>query len=384
MKIKRTRIITFIIFVAISISFYFLNQNIPLRTAIFRYFSPGNWYITSEKDTLYSLGYYGIRKYLTSDKNSEIKLLAQNNSFCHNTFIGRLIGRSGTIYKNNIYVASRSYLAGDIKVKSEKYLNGEILILRKTDLSIVNKYKSDIKLIDIKTHKNMLIISGLKGFDIYDISIPDTLKPIFKYRQDKFTEFQGFTVFNIDTCSYIAFTRFSEGLSIWDISNPHNIRLAKNITLQDSLADGTKLPKGLQCFNIISKYPYLYATIAPMSTHFNKENDRRGIITYDISDINHITQSVTLIPKKTWYKKKIGDPEPSYIDLYDNKIYTNFGEKGVAVFDITHPNRAKFERTIDIANNNFIQPIHINKKGTLFAGAFYHPEIYSYKIKKEN
>lgn len=73
MKIKRTRIITFIIFVAISISFYFLNQNIPLRTAIFRYFSPGNWYITSEKDTLYSLGYYGIRKYLTSDKNSEIK-----------------------------------------------------------------------------------------------------------------------------------------------------------------------------------------------------------------------------------------------------------------------------------------------------------------------
>lgn len=66
--------------ITISI-FIYTNKNI--RTAIFRTLVKGNWYITSEKDTLYSFGYYGVQKWLI-EKNNKLKKLAENKSFCNN------------------------------------------------------------------------------------------------------------------------------------------------------------------------------------------------------------------------------------------------------------------------------------------------------------
>ena len=377
MKIKKICIILCIPFCLVS---YCIYKNTPIRTAIFRSFVKGNWYLISEKDTLYSFGYYGVKKWLINSSN-KLKLLEENKDFCNNTYIGYLIGRSGVINNDYLYLASRSYLGGNDSVSTSGYINGKLLILKKNNLKILKEIPSDIKFTDIKIFKNHLFVSGLKVFDIYEILKPDSLDLIYKYRQNEFTEFQGITFFQKDSCTFIAFARFAEGISIWDITNPPKTHEVKKINIPNMLSCTSGNSNGLQCFDIEYKAPYLYISLAPMIYTFNKKNDKRGVITCDISDFNNIKYYFSPIAKKDWYKKKIGDPEPSYIDIYKNKLYTNFGEKGIAIFDISNPSKPRYEGIIDITNNNnLIQPIHINHRGILFAGDYYWPDIYSKQL----
>ncbi|WP_295435958.1 hypothetical protein [uncultured Prevotella sp.] len=377
MKVKKIYLVLCAILV---LSCYYIYYNVPLRTAIFRSFIKGNWYILSEKDTLYSFGYYGVKKWLVNG-NNDLVLMANNDDFCNNTKIGYLIGRSGVINGNYIYVAARSYLGGDEIANTKGYINGRLLILKKSDLSIVREISSDIKLIEAKKYKNYLIVSGLKGFNIYRIIRSDSLNLIYKYREKAYTEFQGLTVIDKDSCSYIAFARFAEGISIWNITDLKHIYEIKKINISE-LVDNNSPLKGLQCFDVEYKAPYLYASLAPLKNTFQKKEDKRGIIVCDISDINQIKQKLYLIPKRDWYFKKIGDPSPSYIDIYDNNLYVNFGEKGVAKFDIANPESIKYNGIINISKNKLIQPIHINYKGILFAGDYYWPTIYTVNLNK--
>lgn len=91
--------------------------------------------------------------------------------------------------------------------------------------------------------------------------------------------------------------------------------------------------------------------------------------------------NISLIPRNKWYKKKIGDPAPSYISIYNNKLYTNFGDEGVATFNLDNPKDPQFENIIKIKQKiQYIQPIHINNKGILFCGDYYSSNIYMTKI----
>lgn len=369
-----------LILALVCLSIY-IYKNIPLRTAIFRSCAQGNNYLISENDTLYSFGYYGIQKWLVDD-NGEMKLLAENEDFVENRFCGRLMARSGVINDSIIYVVSRSYLAGPDTLTESDYLNGKITIMRKKDLSVVREINSDIKLIEAKKYKNKLIISGLKGFDIYDISNSTNIKAIYKYRQRDFTEFQGLEIFEQRDSLYIVFARFAEGISVWNITNCQEPYILQNISIKSIKNKGVCLPEGLQIFRVALKYPYLYATVAPMSSYFETSKDRRGVIVFDISDLNDIKSHVSLIPPKYNYKTLIGDCEPTHLSLYKNKLYVNYGEKGVAVFDIRHPFNPNFENVIDVANDgNMILPIHINHRGIIFSGDYYWSDIYAKQLR---
>ena len=107
MKIKKKLFIIVVLasFMLLGSGLY-IYRNIPLRTAVFRTVLKGNWYITSEKDTLYSFGYYGVKKLLQSN---ELEELNRNNEICNNTFIGGLVARSGVLFDQYIYVACRSF-----------------------------------------------------------------------------------------------------------------------------------------------------------------------------------------------------------------------------------------------------------------------------------
>lgn len=357
-------------------------KNMPLRNAIFRSFAMGNTFLISEADTVYSFGYYGVRKSVIN--NDKLSILAENDEFVNNCFVGRLVGRSGIINGDYIYVAARSSLGGDYVSHNENYIDGKLLVLRKKDLSIVQEIKSDIKLIEVKMSGNHIIVTGLKGFDIYDISRPDSLTVTYMYRSERFTEFQGLELFDVDSCSYIAFARFAEGISIWDMSDPKNPYVVKDIAIQDTLVNGNVLPKGLQNFRIKLNYPYLYATLAPMSGYFGKKEDLRGIMVYDLSDINNIKSKVCLIPKEDYYTTKTGDPEPTHLDIYENRLYVNFGEKGVAVFNVTQPFNPIYENIVDANNDGaMILPLHINHRGILFIGDYYWPDIYFKKLDEQ-
>lgn len=384
MKVKYRRIYMWAlssIIIVVGVGGY-LYKDIPLRTAVFRSFAKGNMYLISEQDTLYGFGYYGVKKFLVMNSGNT-KVLSENDDFCENCFVGHLVGRSGVVNGKYLYVVCRSYLGGDDIANGKGYQNGKLIVLGKNNLCIIKELSSDIKLIEAKLYKNNLVVSGLKGFNIYDVTHPESPKLIFRYRQETFTEFQGLEIFNHNNATYIVFARFADGISIWDMTQPTYTHHVKDISIQDFLMNSTIMSKGLQCFRVVMNYPYLYASLAPMTDHIGTENDYRGVLTLNLSDINNVETKATLIPTKKFYSAKIGDPEPSHLAIYGRKLYANFCEKGIAVFDINNPASPQYEKIINISdNNNVILPIHINHKGILFAGDYYWSDIYNYNLSE--
>src|SRR5690606_36548540 len=86
-----------------------------LRTDIFRSFAKGNWYITSERDTLYTMGYYGVRKYLAADLG-HLHLVVQNRLLLE----GSIMGRGDCVDDQYLDVTARSFLPGAVSNKEDK------------------------------------------------------------------------------------------------------------------------------------------------------------------------------------------------------------------------------------------------------------------------
>lgn len=376
MKINRKKFLCLPSLLLIGISIY-VFYNKPLRTAIYRNFYKQSTYIISEKDTIYTFGYYGVRKYLLNEHNNSLSLLAENDSFCHNCFIGHLIGRSGVVHGNYLYVAARSYLGGRYVSKDKGYLKGMLLILRKSDLQIIKEIPVDYSMIEAKIYRKILAVSGLQGFNIYDISKPLSPQLDFSFRTTKAWEFQGVEFIPQKDSLYVAFARWSEGLSIYNITNPNRTyhRLSINIQHLFNVENNS-----LQSFRLKYSAPYLYATIAPVPKELNTKNDYRGVLVYDLTDINNIKYRPLLIPRKAYYKAKIGDPQPSHIDIYKDFIYTNFGEKGICKFHIKN-SIGSYKGIIKIESNKIL-PFHITDSGFLITGDYDDDKIVSFNLNK--
>lgn len=372
---KNNLLYTFIVLICLGIAAISINKYNPyLRTDIFRSFAKGNWYITLEKDTLYTMGYYGVRKYLALDPG-HLQLLAENDEFC----VDRIFGRGGCVNGEYLYVTARSFVPGVMDAKGN---NGKLLIMEKSNLSLVKELEYDIKLVEAKVSGNILVVSGLWGFDIYNCSNRNDPNMIFSYRHPKYREYQGFDFIKKDEQLYAAFTLFGEGLEIWDITDPAQARVVCEIPIKKQMSDGNNLPGG-QSMDVVVNYPYLYTTLGPTTETFKTEKDRRGILVYDISNISSITKSAVLIPKTDWYNKNTGDKQPTYISQYKDRLYVSFAEKGVAVFDTTDPAKPRYKGTDDISGEGaLIQPVFATE-GKLFAGSYYWKTIYSKDINKE-
>lgn len=361
------------VFICVIIIAVVNKFNPYLRTDLFRSFSKGNWYILSEKDTLYTMGYYGVRKYIASDPQ-KLELLSENDDFCTD----RIIGRGGCESDGYLYVTARSFLP--VKVKENKR-SGELLILNKTDLSVLTKIDSDMKLVEAGIHENILVVSGIPGFCIYNISSPGNIKEVFSHRRPG-KEYQGFDFIKKDDSLFVAFSNFGDGLEIWDITRPEMAKAVCSIPIEKQMSDGKDLLAG-QSMDVVANYPYVYTTLGPMSETFKSDKDARGILVYDISDINSIKKTAVLIPKTDWYNRKTGDRQPTYITQYKSNLYVNFSEKGVAIFDISNAANPRYKGILDVSGEGaLIQPVHVTESGKLFAGSYYWPAVYGVDISK--
>lgn len=260
------------------------------------------------------------------------------------------------------------------------YINGSLKVLNRHDLTVFNSYASDTKLVEAKIYKDYLYTSCLYGFNIYSLTNPQSPKLEYTYRHPSWREFQGFDFFEADNKDYVVFSMFAEGIQIWDITDQLHPFIVCTIPLQTACADGKKLPKGTQTFDIITNYPYAYAAIGPMISIFGKNTDNRGVMVYNLSCLDSIIQNYIEIPKELWYQGKSSDRAPTAIEIYHNKLYTNFAEKGMAIFDLSNPAIPQFESVEPIGNNGLIQPIHI-AKGHIYAGSYYWRTIYNTTIE---
>lgn len=367
--LKQKRIWFSSILIVLVLAGGYCFKNVYYRTAIIRTFAKGSWFIDSEKDTIYTMGYYGIQKYLYED-NERISLLSENDSFCKNT----LIARSAVIDSNYIYVISRSYLGGITETGSKDYHNGALIVMRKSDLHIVETIPAEIKYVEGKIINNKLVVSGILGFDVYDITNRKTPILVYKYRTPERSEFQGVDTFTKDSVDYVVFSRYTEGIQIWNVTDMQH---PKEVAFVPTNVDGC------MTFDVTVDYPFVYSTLAPGNGSFNTAKDQRGIIVYNVEDIYNIKTMKVTIPKDQYYNVKVGDKEPTFIEKKGNYVYVNFAEKGLAEFDVTNPSSPKFIKTIEINNDGgHVQPFHILPNRVVLSGNYWWKDIYVYDMKK--
>ena len=252
---------------------------------------------------------------------------------------------------------------------------GVIVVMRRNDLAIIRNIPADIKYVEGKIVKNKLVVSGIMGYDIYDVTNREYPVLAYKHRTPQRSEFQGCDTFTKDSMDYVVFSRYTEGIQVWNITNIHH---PKEVALVPTNADGC------MTFDVTVDYPYVYSTLAPSNGSFNTENDKRGIIVYDLNDLHNISTKKILIPRNQWYNVKVGDKEPTFIEKTGNKIYVNFADKGLAEFDITSPNFPRFIKTTDVNNcGGHVQPFHIISGGVILSGNYWWKDIYVYETKSK-
>ena len=366
---KSATVLAIIIICLLGLGTYIMFFDIPLRTHIYRSIFRGNWSLCADRDTIYASGYCGIRKYIVNKDGNN--LLCENTSFLKN----RIVGHGLDVHNTYIYIACRSYLPGPDKNDKAPY-EGELIVLNKSNLNIVSQFFLPSKMNDAVCCDSTLLLSGINRFYIYNISNPEYPQIKYEHISDTYKEYQGSTIWKADERRYAAFTLFTQGIEIWDITNTSKPEFIKNIFLPDA-CNGNKY---LQSLDIIADYPYLYATIAPMKNQYFKEDDKRGVLQIDVSNIDSIKYKAYYIPRKDYWKSMPGDAHPKSIAIYNNNIYLSAATSGSAVFNISKDKTLVYNGIMSISSSNQIFPICVTENGYIVSGDWNWNKIHSRKL----
>ena len=354
---KKSSIVIGLIIILFCLVGWVICKNVPLRTQIYRSICKGNWNLLADGDTVYASGYCGIRKYFI-DNNGSVTLLQENESFAKN----RIIGHGLAITKDRIFLACRSYLAGPQVNDKAKY-EGELIVLDR-DLNKRSEYFLPSKMNDAESRDSMLVLTGINRFYVFDVSKPDFPKLLFEHKSQSYTEYQGCAVWKDKGRMFVAITLFSAGIDIWDITNAEASFFVKNIKLSE-VCKGNQY---LQTLDILSDYPYLYATVAPTSNAYFKDEDMRGVMELDVSNMDSIKTCFFGIPRKDYWKPMAGDSHPKSISLHNKKLYLSAATKGVAIFEKQKDGLA-YKGLNQISSEwDQIYPIAVTGSGRLVSG----------------
>mgnify|MGYP000007198996 FL=1 len=348
----------------------YIYNNVPLRTRIYRTICKGNWNLAADGDTIFATGYCGIRKYLIEHGTS--KLVAENESFLRHG----IVGHGSAVCKDRVFVACRSFLPGPDKNDKASH-EGELVILNKNNLDVVSEFALPSKMNDVVISDSIMLLSGINRFYLFNISQTDFPQKLYEHISDEYTEYQGSVIWKYEKKRYAAFTLFTKGIDIWDITNYKKPKFVKNIKLSDICAGNVHV----QTLDIKEDYPYLYATLAPMPQVYFKKEDVRGVIQLNVTDIHSIKSKVYYIPKNDFWKPMPGDAHPKSIDIYKRNIYLSAATSGAVIFKITDNGLLEYKGLREISNSHDqIFPICTTESGWLVSGDWNWNMIHINKI----
>lgn len=275
------------------------------------------------------------------------------------------------------------YYCNTSDIDEMSYVMGSIEILDKNDLHTITKYRSDIKYNTIGTIDELIVVSGLRGFNVYEKQKNDSLNLLFSHRDESYVEYQGLALFRANNHTYVVFSNYSAGISIWDLSNPTKTMKVSSISHRNKYINGIRM-SGSYTFDVIADYPYLYSTIALSDQKkFGTEYDFRGVMVYDISDLKNPIFEYCPIPNEYLYTNPTADYQPITIRKNDNFLYLNDSERGIAVFDIKKPDLPIFKNVIAAPDD--LEPIgpFCVDKDRMFIGKYFNGSINEY-VRKTN
>lgn len=260
---------------------------------------------------------------------------------------------------------------------------GELHIISLNSFQNVKTLTMNWKCTALTIHKDYLLISmQLAGYDLYDLTNPiePTLTYSFRPKIGS-VEYQECAFFERDNKTYFIDAGFSFGFYIWDVTSKTSPVRVGTFMFSQAWNNGDNLH--LHTESIVIDGNMVYATLSVSEKYIDTEYDKRGIIKFDISNLdvfnyehmNEIPYEHILI-NKTDYSPFYGDYDvkPTRIVKVGNALVTNSGAKGLACFKIDK-NSVKYNGLISVSDTSLIDRICITSDGRIFGTNAYNTKL---------
>lgn len=267
----------------------------------------------------------------------------------------------------DIRIDEFAYAATGIEGKS--YVNGALTVLNKKTFEVLCQYRLDLRGLSLLLKDNLLYMGMIGGVNIYDISnpcapsllscfrdpagrywdYPQKCESLYKWRVPG-QECQRMDMMELpDGRRILVGGCDTDGIILIDVTDPGKPRLHKHIctTPRVGIEGSDARKKKYIEWGVCCDYPYIYTSVASLHSlvhtdYFSGQYtprdwtpDTYGIKVYDISDPSAVRDTLILVPHGYFptHIAKEGDSCPNEISRTGDKLYLNFSEHGVAVFN---------------------------------------------------
>lgn len=260
---------------------------------------------------------------------------------------------------------------------------GELHIISLNSFQNVKTLTMNWKCTALTIHKDYLLISmQLAGYDLYDLTNPIEPTLTYSFRPEiGSVEYQECAFFERDNKTYFIDAGFSFGFYIWDVTSKTSPVRVGTFMFSQAWNNGDNLH--LHTEGIVIDGNMVYATLSVSEKYIDTEYDKRGIIKFDISNLdvfnyehmNEIPYEHILI-NKTDYSPFYGDYDvkPTRIVKVGNALVTNSGAKGLTCFKIDK-NSVKYNGLISVSDTSLIDRICITSDGRIFGTNVYNTKL---------
>lgn len=260
---------------------------------------------------------------------------------------------------------------------------GELHIISLNSFQNVKTLTMNWKCTALTIHKDYLLISmQLAGYDLYDLTNPIEPTLTYSFRPEiGSVEYQECAFFERDNKTYFIDAGFGFGFYIWDVTSKTSPVRVGTFMFSQAWNNGDNLH--LHTEGIVIDGNMVYATLSVLEKYIDTEYDKRGIIKFDISNLdvfnyehmNEIPYEHILI-NKTDYSPFYGDYDvkPTRIVKVGNALVTNSGAKGLTCFKIDK-NSVKYNGLISVSDTSLIDRICITSDGRIFGTNAYNTKL---------
>lgn len=260
---------------------------------------------------------------------------------------------------------------------------GELHIISLNSFQNVKTIAMNWKCTALTIHKDYLVISmQLAGYDLYDLTNPTEPTLTYSFRPEiGSVEYQECAFFERDNKTYFINAGFGYGFYIWDVTSKTAPVRVGTFMFSQAWNNGDNLH--LHTESIVIDGNIAYATLSVSEKYIDTEYDKRGIIKFDISNLdvykyermNEIPYEQILI-NKTDYSPFYGDYDvkPTRLVKVGNALVTNSGAKGLACFKI-EGNSVKYNGIISVSDTSIIDRICATSDGRIFGVNTYNTKL---------
>lgn len=293
----------------------------------------------------------------------------------------RLACSDAKIENGYLYVTLRDGQGGTNTTEGKTL--GELHIISLNSFHNVKTLTMDWKCTGLTIHKDYLVISmQLAGYDLYDLTNPTEPTLTYSFRPEiGSVEYQECAFFERDNKTYFIDAGFGFGFYIWDVTSKTLPIRVGTFMFSQAWNNGDNLH--LHTESIVIDGNIAYATLSVSEKYIDTEYDKRGIIKFDISNLdvykyermNEIPYEQILI-NKTDYSPFYGDYDvkPTRLVKVGNALVTNSGAKGLACFKI-EDNSVKYNGLIPVSDTSIIDRIYATSDGRIFGVNVYNTKL---------